>query len=51
MDGRADPRQAASQDGDAEMQRQIASNFKKAGIPLHIIAQNTGLPEEEIQKL
>ena len=37
--------------GEAEMQRKIACNLKKAGLPLDIIVQNTGLTEEEIKML
>ena len=35
------------------MQRQceIAKNFKKSGIPIDVIAKNTGLSEEEIEAL
>ena len=31
--------------------REIAKNFKKSGIPLDVIAQNTGLSPEEIEAL
>ena len=38
-------------EGEAEMKRQIAANLKKAGLPIEVIAQNTGLSEDEIKKL
>lgn len=37
--------------GEAEMQRKIACNLKKAGLPLDIIVQNTGLTAKEIDEL
>ena len=37
--------------GKAEEQRLIATNFKKQGIDIEIIAQCTGLSVEEIDKL
>ena len=37
--------------GAAQKQREIAKNFKQAGIPIEIIAENTGLSCEEIEKL
>lgn len=38
-------------EGSAETQRLIAANFKKQGVDPFIIAQCTGLPVEEIEKL
>ena len=37
--------------GAAQKQREIAKNFKQAGIPIEIIAENTGLSCEEVEKL
>ena len=37
--------------GAAQKQREIAKNFKHAGIPVDVIAENTGLTAEEIEKL
>ena len=37
--------------GAAQEKRVIAKNFKKSGIPLDVIAQNTGLSPEEIEAL
>ena len=37
--------------GVAKEKREIAKNFKQAGIPIEIIAENTGLSCEEIEKL
>ena len=38
-------------EGAAQKQREIAKNFKQAGIPIEVIAENTGLSCEEIEKL
>ena len=35
----------------AQKQLEIAKNFKQAGIPLDIIAENTGLSVEEVESL
>lgn len=37
--------------GKAEESLRIAKNLKNAGIPVEIIAENTGLPVEKIEKL
>lgn len=37
--------------GKAEEKKTIAANFKNAGIPIDVIAANTGLSEEDIEKL
>ena len=37
--------------GSQKKQLEIAANFKKAGIPLEVIAANTGLSEEEVEEL
>ena len=38
-------------EGAAQEKRAIAKNFKHAGIPVDVIAENTGLTAEEIEKL
>ena len=38
-------------EGEAKKQREIAKNLKESGIPIEIIAENTGLSAEEIEKL
>ena len=38
-------------EGAAQKQREIAKNFKHAGIPVDVIAENTGLTAEEIENL
>ena len=38
-------------EGAAQEKREIAKNFKHAGIPIAVIAENTGLTAEEIEKL
>ena len=37
--------------GAAQEKREIAKNFKKAGIPMDLIAENTGLSIEEVEQL
>ena len=37
--------------GAAQKQREIAKNLKQAGIPLEVIAENTGLSAEEVEAL
>lgn len=37
--------------GAAQKQREIAKNLKQAGIPIEVIAENTGLSREEVEKL
>ncbi len=37
--------------GAAQKQREIAKNLKRAGIGINVIAENTGLTVEEIEKL
>ena len=39
------------EEGRKEKTLEIAGNFKKAGIPIEVIAENTGLTIEEIEKL
>ena len=38
-------------EGEAKKQREIAKNFKRAGISIEVIAENTGLSCDEIKKL
>ena len=38
-------------EGAAQEKREIAKNFKHAGIPVDVIAENTGLTAEEIEHL
>ncbi len=38
-------------EGAAQEKRAIAKNFKHAGIPVDVIAENTGLTAEEIENL
>ena len=37
--------------GAAQEKREIAKNFKKAGIPMDVIAENTGLSVAEVEQL
>ena len=47
----ADGFAAGYEQGEAAEKRVIAANFKKAGIDIDVIAANTGLTAEEIEKL
>ena len=38
-------------EGAAQKQREIAKNLKHAGIPVDVVAENTGLTAEEIENL
>ena len=38
-------------EGAAQKQREIAKNLKQAGIPIEVIAENTGLSCEDVEKL
>ena len=49
--GHAEGRSEGEAIGAAQKQREIAKNFKQAGIPIEVIAENTGLSCEEIEKL
>ena len=42
---------AGAERGAKQKQCEIAKNFKKSGIPIDVIAKNTGLSEEEIAEL
>lgn len=49
--GLAKGRSEGLAEGAAQKQREIAKNFKHAGIPIEVIAENTGLTAEEIAQL
>ena len=55
MEGRAEVRaegiKEGKEQGRKEAQQDIARNFKQSGIPIDVIAQNTGLSIEEINSL
>ena len=42
---------AGLEKGAAQKQREIAKNFKHAGIPIEVLAENTGLSCEDVEKL
>ena len=44
-------REQGRAEGEAQKQREIAKNFKNSGVPLDLIAKNTGLSVEEIKGL
>ena len=47
----ADGEKAGLARGAAQEKREIAKNFKDSGIPIDVIAKNTGLTLEEIEAL
>ena len=49
--GRSEGEAIGIEKGAAQKQREIAKNFKHAGIPVDVIAENTGLTAEEIAAL
>ena len=49
--GRAEGEAIGLEKGAAQKQREIAKNLKHAGIPVDVIAENTGLTAEEIENL
>ena len=49
--GLAKGRSEGLAEGAAQKQREIAKNFKHAGVPIEVIAENTGLTAEEIAQL
>ena len=51
VEGEAIGLEKGRSEGAALEKREIAKNFKQAGIPIEIIAENTGLSCEEIEKL
>ena len=50
-EGRSEGEAIGLKKGAAQKQREIAKNFKHAGIPVDVIAENTGLTAEEIENL
>ena len=44
-------REEGRSEGAAQEKREIAKNFKDSGIPIDVIAKNTGLTLEEIEAL
>ena len=44
-------REQGRAEGEAQKQREIAKNFKDSGVPLDLVAKNTGLSVEEIEGL
>ena len=50
-EGRAEGIKEGKEQGRKEAQLDIARNFKQSGIPIDVIAQNTGLSIEEINSL
>ena len=49
--GRSEGEAIGLKKGAAQEKRAIAKNFKHAGIPVDVIAENTGLTAEEIAAL
>ena len=49
--GRSEGEAIGLEKGAAQKQREIAKNLKHAGIPVDVIAENTGLTAEEIEDL
>ena len=49
--GRAEGEAIGLEKGAAQKQREIAKNLKHAGIPVDVIAENTGLTAKEIENL
>ena len=49
--GRSEGLAEGRSEGAAQKQREIAKNFKDSGVPLDLIAKNTGLSVEEIEGL
>ena len=50
-EGRSEGEAIGLKKGAAQEKRAIAKNFKHAGIPVDVIAENTGLTAEEITAL
>ena len=50
-EGRSEGEAIGLKKGAAQEKRAIAKNFKHAGIPVDVIAENTGLTAEEIENL
>lgn len=51
IDGVADGKEQAREEGRAEGILSVARNLKASGIPVDVIVRNTGLTVEEINKL
>ena len=49
--GREEGERAGIARGAAQKEREIAKNLKNSGIPIDVIAKNTGLTQEEIEVL
>ena len=49
--GERDGREEGRSEGAAQKEREIAKNLKNSGIPINVIAKNTGLTLEEIEAL
>ena len=49
--GRSEGEAIGLEKGAAQEKREIAKNLKHAGIPVDVIAENTGLTAEEIENL
>ena len=49
--GRSEGEAIGLEKGAAQEKREIAKNFKHAGISVDVIAENTGLTAEEIERL
>ena len=50
-DARAEGRAEGLAEGAAQEKREIAKNLKESGIPIDVIAKNTGLTPEEVSEL
>lgn len=50
-DGKIEGRQEGLTEGEQNAQRKIAKNLKKSGLPIDVIAKNTGLTLDEIENL
>ena len=50
-EGRAEGRMEGRAEGELQKAKEIASNLKKAGLNIEIIAQSTGLSILEVEKL
>ena len=50
-DGEKAGREEGRSEGAAQKEREIAKNLKNSGIPINVIAKNTGLTLEEIEAL
>lgn len=51
LEGREEGRAEGREEGREEERREIARKFKLSGVPIDVIAMNTGLSEEEITGL